>query len=87
MFQVNTHGPAMPPRPFSGKGDLNAMTASVSASSCRVETTEGYCPQCGQNTIWDEVRSWTNPFCLSTLRQINVRVGWRCKVCDSQKRL
>lgn len=47
--------------------------------------TEDYCNICSRNTTWEEIRSWNNPYGVSTLHPTNIRVGWKCRTCGARK--
>ncbi len=51
------------------------------------QTTRGYCERCRRNTLWAEVRSWAKSYHAPAISNAEIRVGWRCTVCDDRKHL
>jgi hypothetical protein len=51
------------------------------------KTMKDYCKTCGRNATWEEIRSWSNPYGISDLHPTDIRVGWKCRLCDTRKGL
>lgn len=76
---------ATPPHPISA-GTFSAAEASTGRTSTS-KTMEEHCKTCGRNTVWEEIRSWSNPYGLSDLHPTDIRVGWTCRTCGTRKSL